>query len=77
LNLLVNAAHAIDERYRKENLRGRVRVGAEAVIVVSDNGCGIPDALKGRVFEPFLTTKAIGKGTGQGLAISRTIMEKH
>jgi two-component system, NtrC family, sensor kinase len=81
LNLLVNAAHAIEERCQKENLRGCVRVvlhqqGPDLVISVSDNGCGIPDALKGRIFEPFFTTKAVGKGTGQGLAISRTIMEK-
>ncbi len=81
LNLLVNAAHAIGERYQAENLRGCVRVvlqqqGPDVVIIVSDNGCGIPDALKVRIFEPFFTTKAVGKGTGQGLPISRMIMEK-
>jgi two-component system, NtrC family, sensor kinase len=81
LNLLVNAAHAIDDRFHQDGQRGRVRVGMqqqanEVVISIADNGCGIPESLKVRIFEPFFTTKPVGKGSGQGLAISRSMIEK-
>lgn len=80
LNLLVNAAHAIaatgsgDERgLGAITIRTR-RSEAGVEIAVEDNGCGIPLALQPRIFEPFFTTKPVGMGTGQGLAISRTIV---
>ncbi|HEY5961512.1 MAG TPA: ATP-binding protein [Polyangiaceae bacterium] len=81
LNLLVNAAHAIADRFREQAQRGSIRIrtwqeSESVVLSVSDNGCGIPEALKTRVFEPFFTTKPVGKGTGQGLAIARSIIEK-
>lgn len=82
LNLLVNAAHAIAERFGSSG-RGRisVRTAQEAdgvLISISDNGCGIAEAHQGRIFEPFFTTKELGRGTGQGLPISRAIVvEKH
>jgi two-component system, NtrC family, sensor kinase len=44
---------------------------------VEDNGCGIPEKIRERIFDPFFTTKDVGKGSGQGLAISRSIIEKH
>ena len=43
-------------------------------ISVSDTGCGIPETIRDKVFNPFFTTKAIGRGTGQGLAIARSIV---
>ena len=50
----------------------------ERVIRIGDNGCGIPKGIRQRVFDPFFTTKDVGKGTGQGLAISRSvIVDKH
>jgi signal transduction histidine kinase len=82
LNLLVNAAHAVSDRFG-EGGRGRicVRTWQEpdgVVVSVSDNGTGIAEELRERVFEPFFTTKSLGRGTGQGLAISRSIVvEKH
>ncbi|MEZ5668754.1 MAG: ATP-binding protein [Alphaproteobacteria bacterium] len=55
-----------------------VLVGGEVEIRIADNGCGIPPEVAGRVFDPFFTTKDVGKGTGQGLAISYAIVrQKH
>lgn len=47
-------------------------------ITVQDSGGGITTAVRDRIFDPFFTTKEVGKGSGQGLAISHTIIhEKH
>jgi signal transduction histidine kinase len=78
LNLLVNAAHAI-EAAGKDVSSGRIRiatshVGAELHIILEDNGCGIAPHNLDKIFDPFFTTKEVGKGTGQGLAISRSIV---
>jgi signal transduction histidine kinase len=77
LNLIVNAAHAIADS-RREGL-GRIRVSSRAVdamleVKIADNGCGIPLAIRHRIFEHFFTTKEVGRGTGQGLAIVRSIV---
>jgi two-component system NtrC family sensor kinase len=85
LNLVVNAAHAIEEAKAsgKSDRKGLIRistrqVGNEAVIRIEDNGVGIPAAIRNKIFEPFFTTKSIGKGTGQGLAIARSVVvDKH
>jgi PAS domain S-box-containing protein len=83
INLIVNAAHAIESAKAVDHRAGVIRVETEALegrvcIRVRDNGCGIPDTARDRIFDPFFTTKAVGKGTGQGLAIARaTIVEKH
>jgi signal transduction histidine kinase len=80
LNLIVNAAHAMETPDRK---RGRLGIrskveGPDVVISISDTGCGIPDAIRDRIFDPFFTTKEVGRGTGQGLAIARSIVvERH
>jgi two-component system, NtrC family, sensor kinase len=51
--------------------------GGNYVIVVSDNGHGVPEPLRQRVFEPFFTTKPVGQGTGLGLSISYSIVQAH
>jgi signal transduction histidine kinase len=81
LNLLVNAAHAVSEKFTSGN-KGRIRVsiGADesfAILKIEDSGGGIPVEIRDRVFEPFFTTKAMGKGTGQGLAIAKAVVEQH
>jgi signal transduction histidine kinase/CheY-like chemotaxis protein len=70
-NLLVNAYQAMPEGRKS----GRVRVVAEqkdesVLISVSDDGIGMSAETLGRLFEPFYTTKPLGKGTGLGLAVS-------
>jgi PAS domain S-box-containing protein len=77
LNLLVNAAHAIADR--GEGSRGTIRVrtardGDEVVVEIADTGCGIPDQVKSKIFDQFFTTKGVGRGTGQGLAVARRIV---
>jgi len=75
LNILVNAAHAIEKqgevtvRTRNEN--------DHITVAIHDTGCGIPEAIRNRIFEPFFTTKAVGHGTGLGLSISYDIIKKH
>ena len=84
LNLIINSAHAIRDavnngRYHKGLIQVRTRrEGDMAVVEVADNGGGIPAEVKYLVFDPFFTTKDVGKGTGQGLAITHDIIvNKH
>jgi PAS domain S-box-containing protein len=79
LNLLVNAAHAIGEVVKNTFDKGTIRVRTQAegntvLVTISDTGCGIPEANRNKVFDPFFTTKEVGRGTGQGLAISRSVV---
>ncbi len=79
LNLIVNAAHAMETLGQNGAPRGRLRVatwvdGDHAVISIADTGHGIPEAIRGRIFDAFFTTKEVGRGTGQGLSISRSIV---
>jgi len=82
LNLVVNAAHAIGDVVQGTETLGRIRVRSwherdSAFISISDTGGGIPAEIRNRVYDPFFTTKPVGKGTGQGLAIARSVIEKH
>ena len=79
LNLLLNAAHAISDVVDGTSAKGRITVRTRAIgdfveISISDTGDGIPEDVRGRIFEPFVTTKEVGRGTGQGLALSRGIV---
>ncbi len=83
LNLIVNAAHAIEDNMQAVATEGIIRIttrsaGDWAEIKVEDNGCGIPKELHTRIFDPFFTTKDVGRGSGQGLAIAYNVVsDKH
>lgn len=81
MNLLSNALDAIQEK-GKQGEPGIIKIATarkenEIIVIITDNGCGIPDNIKDNVFNPFFTTKEIGKGTGQGLSMAHNIVEKH
>ncbi len=77
LNLLINAGHAVaGVPSGRITLKTRHDDGF-VYASVADNGHGIPDELKYRIFEAFFTTKEVGKGTGLGLSISYDIINKH
>jgi len=75
INLVVNALHAMG---RGGHLRIATRsVDGAAQISVEDDGCGIPAAIQPRVFQPFVTTRPEGQGTGLGLSTVQRIVERH
>ncbi|HET9992248.1 MAG TPA: ATP-binding protein [Kofleriaceae bacterium] len=76
INIIVNAVQAMEDHPER---RGQLVVGSavdgpDVVITIADNAGGIPEAARENVFDAFFTTKDIGRGTGQGLAISRSIV---
>ncbi|MFO0659651.1 MAG: ATP-binding protein [Polyangiaceae bacterium] len=82
INLCVNAGDAIPDVgsitikvSRNEERSHSIRRGV--VLEVIDTGTGIPEEIRGRVFDPFYTTKAPGKGTGVGLAVVKNIVDQH
>ncbi len=76
LNLVSNAIDAAAEVHGHVVIR-LVSDSSSVRIQVDDDGAGIPESLRDRVFEPFTTTKQHGKGTGLGLAITRQIVDDH
>jgi len=90
LNLIVNAAHAIADRHASleptqcapDHPLGTIEIRsrqleAEVLIEIQDSGVGIAPEIQARIFDPFFTTKPVGRGTGQGLAISYAIVRRH
>jgi len=76
MNIIFNAAEAMEGKGTL-TLRTYCDGGSEVVVEIADTGHGIRDEDKERIFEPFYTTKEVGKGTGLGLAISYGIIQKH
>lgn len=84
LGMIVNSAHAIIQKYGEDaDTKGTIIISTNvedrrAVIVISDDGIGMPKGIQEKIFDPFFTTKELNKGTGQGLAIARdVIVNKH
>lgn len=75
LNLVLNALDAVPEG---GELRISTRHDTEGIeVAVADNGCGIPEEDLGRIFDPFFSTKGVGRGTGLGLSVSYGIVQAH
>lgn len=74
LNLLLNAADAVPSNTGRIDIRAS-RTDAGVRVEVEDNGAGIASEIRDRLFEPFATTKEVGKGTGLGLAVCRGLLE--
>ncbi len=80
-NVLDNAAQALRDDESGDG-KGRVLVqsqvqGGSVQIIIQDNGCGIPEANRGRIFDAFYTTRAVGSGTGLGLTVARDTVRAH
>ena len=89
LNLINNAFYAVMQRERQlpesSKLSGSYmptvtvstqKTGHHIIIKIKDNGTGIPDSVKARIFQPFFTTKPTGQGTGLGLSLAYDIVVK-
>ncbi len=84
LNILTNGCQAIDEKRRKVqgDYKPELHISSRRlddgfVFSVRDNGTGIPEDLRQRMFEPFVTTKDAGRGTGLGLSLTVDIVVRH
>lgn len=88
MNLLSNAVDTLDEKAGSNtnidtlSFIPTIRISTEispeksaVFISITDNGCGIGDEVKPRIFDQFFTTKPVGKGIGLGLSVSRQIVE--
>ena len=84
LNLVNNAFYAVNEKSKLgiEGFQPKVIVSSKKTengveLSVQDNGNGIPDSIKEKIFQPFFTTKPTGSGTGLGLSLSYDIIKAH
>ena len=79
MNLLLNAGAALAEgptsKTRTVIVRARAVSDNRVRIEVEDDGPGVPADMRDRIFDPFVTTKDVGAGTGLGLAVCRGIIE--
>jgi signal transduction histidine kinase len=83
MNILVNACEAIDmDQESDRKTKGYVNIITDLAddqlqITFTDNGCGMDEETKNKLFEPFYTTKGVGEGTGLGMSISFGIIQDH
>jgi two-component system, sporulation sensor kinase E len=77
MNLLINACHAIKDGGRVEVSSTYSDKDRAIYIQVRDTGCGIAHDVIDRIWDPFFTTKEVGKGVGLGLALSYNIVKRH
>ena len=78
LNILINAAQAIDGGQGQIKIRTGLRKSDGSVFVaVTDNGCGVSPAIADKIFDPFVTDKQNRGGTGLGLAVSYSLVQAH
>jgi len=84
INLINNSCDAIRDRFTGQNSgqKGNIQIALKKIgerlrITYKDNGGGIPVEIRRKIFDLFFTTKPVGKGTGQGLAISLAILKRY
>ncbi len=84
INILANAIDALEQGTDNEVLLPTITIRTSLIdsdwvkIAIADNGLGMPEQIQKQIFNPFFTTKPVGKGTGMGLSISyQIITEKH
>lgn len=77
INLIINAAQAIDRQGQITITAAKDTVAGEVVIEINDTGQGIPETDQVKIFDPFFTTKGEGQGTGLGLSVVYGIIQKH
>ncbi|WP_052324412.1 sensor histidine kinase [Haliscomenobacter hydrossis] len=71
----VTSSHA-DTMYQPTITVSTQKIDRQILIKVKDNGSGIPEAIKDKIFQPFFTTKPTGQGTGLGLSLAYDIISK-
>ena len=84
LNLINNAFYAVTQKKNQNpdgyeptvTVSSRLLKSGKVEISIADNGTGIPDSLKAKIFQPFFTTKPTGQGTGLGLSLAYDIVTK-
>ena len=85
LNLINNAFYAVNERSKigeagyqpTVSITTQLTANTQLLIAIKDNGSGIPEHIKEKIFQPFFTTKPTGQGTGLGLSLSYDIVRAH
>lgn len=83
VNLFQNAIDAVNQRVAEQNGDpGKVEVSVRSAaggweVTVTDNGTGIPKEIINKIYDPFFTSKDVGKGMGLGLSITHQILERH
>ncbi len=75
LNLILNAREVVPAEGGRVSIRAALAGEARVRVTVEDNGPGIPAEVRDHLFEPFVTTKPVGEGTGLGLAVCRGLVE--
>ena len=76
-NIVHNAIDAVEKMDKREVRIKLELIGGQAEVSVEDTGKGIPEDLVNRIYDPFFTTKEIGRGVGLGLSVARSYLEEH
>jgi PAS domain S-box-containing protein len=77
VNFILNACDAVQELEEKWIEISAVEASGQVVFSITDSGHGIPDEIADKIFQPFFTSKPVGRGTGLGLSIAKSIIENH
>ena len=75
INLMNNAKDAVEFTTSKSISVTFKQTKVKCTLIVEDSGEGMSEDVQARIFEPFMTTKSVGKGTGLGLAMTKTVVE--